>query len=264
MIKNIEYSKPYKLQLLPLYGAKDYNCFVIGETNIDNVANNQDQYNIYETYFAPLGYGLGSYYAAITEKTRIFICNEITSFEPLNVERDKKIFIPESLINKNESYEYVECGNISFTIYPVIKLFDSIDSQEKFLNELKDKMRKKLGELIEFSILSNEIESYVEPLYLTREEITDIENRRSAMYKKHIDTQESLIKFKDVKDHQYNELISKLRHTIDENIRKSDDLAATKLNLERVIQEYEALIRNLTDQQTRSPAPKPTEPEEGE
>ena len=84
------------------------------------------------------------------------------------------------------------------------------------------------------------------------------------MYKKHIDTQESLIKFKDVKDHQYNELISKLRHTIDDNIRKSDDLAATKLNLERVIQEYEALIRNLTDQQTRSPAPKPTEPEEGE
>lgn len=264
MIKNIEYSKPYKLQLLPLYGAKEYNCFVIGETNIDNVANNQDQYNIYETYFAPLGYGLGSYYAAITEKTRIFICNEITSFEPLNVERDKKIFIPESLINKNESYEYVECGNISFTIYPVIKLFDSIDSQEKFLNEIKNKMRKKLGELIEFSILNNEIESYVEPIYLTREEITDIENRRSIMYKKNIDTQESLIKFKNVRDHQYSEMSSKLRHSKEDYDRKCKELDATKLNLQRVIQEYEALIRNLNDSSLRSPAPRPTEPEEGE
>ena len=42
MITSIEYSKPYELRLLPLYGGTAIKCFIIGETNIDNVTNNQD------------------------------------------------------------------------------------------------------------------------------------------------------------------------------------------------------------------------------
>lgn len=243
MITNIDYSKPYKLKLLPLYGATEYNCFIIGETNIDNVANNDDKYNMYETFFAPLGYGLGSYYAAINNTTKICICNEITGFTPLEIDRKKKIFIPETLIDKDNSHEYVECGNISFTIYPIIKLFDSIENQEKFLEELKIKMKKKLSELIEFSILTNEIDSYVEPLYVTREEIDDIEKRRSEMYKNHLDTQASLLRFNENKEKQYNELMVRLKNKISDYEKKSKELDETKINMQRVIKEYEALIK---------------------
>lgn len=247
MIERIEYSKPYKLQLLPLYGATVYNCFVIGETNIDNVSNNEEDFNIYEQFFAPFGYGLGSYYGSIIPTTKIFICNQINSFSPLEVDRDKKFFIPESLIDKENSNEYVECGNISFTIYPIVKSFESIENQEKFLNDTKEKMRKKLSELIDFSILTNEIDSYVEPIYLTREEINDIEERRMDMYKKHIQTQESLLKFQNNKDRQYNELLVKLKKQIEDYENKSAELDQTKTTLRVTIGQYEALIRDLNN-----------------
>jgi hypothetical protein len=107
MIKNIDLGKNYALYLLPLYGGIKNNVTVIGKTNIDNVAMNEDEYNIYETYFQPLGLGLTSYYTAIQQDTEIYICKPITSLEPFTI-GDEKIFIPKSLIDMSESVEYVE------------------------------------------------------------------------------------------------------------------------------------------------------------
>ena len=58
MIKEVEIGKNYALYLLNLYGGTKYNVTVIGKTNIDNVSLNEDKYNVYETFFQPIGLGL--------------------------------------------------------------------------------------------------------------------------------------------------------------------------------------------------------------
>lgn len=247
MLSNIEYSKPYLIQLLPLYGAVKKNCFVIGVTNIDNVANNQDEYNIYETYFAPYGYGLGSYYAAIIQSTKIYICNEISSLEPLSVDTSKKIFIPETLIDMENSHEYVECTNINFSIYPVIKRFNSTDDQILYLDEIKTKIKKKLGELIDFSILGNEVETNTSVMYLTKEEIDDIEEKRSVMFNENIAHQKSINSFNTEKNKQFDKRMSEMKKAIDEYTKKTNELEATKIKMEDTIKAYENLIKDLNN-----------------
>lgn len=245
MITSIEYSKPYELRLLPLYGGTTIKCFIIGETNIDNVTNNQDEYNIYNTYFAPYGYGLGSYYTAITSQTKIYICSEISSFEPLTVEKEKKIFIPATLIDMDNSHEYVECTNINFTIFPMIKHFSSENNQSEYLETITEKMKKKLGELIDFSILTTEIQNTTSPIYLTKEEIDDIENRRAKMFNDNISRQKSVIEFNNEKNRQFEIKNSELRQKIEEYTKKENELKLTKIKLEDTIREYEQLIRDL-------------------
>ena len=244
MLSSIEYSKPYKLQLLNLYGSTVYKCFVIGETNINNVANNQDDYNIYDTFFAPFGYGLGSYYSAILPTTKIYICNIIESFDPLTVNRDEKIFIPSSLIDMDNSYEFVECSNITFTIYPVIKKFTSVDEQNAYIADLTKKMKKKLGELIDFSILTNEIEEYVTPMYLTKEEIDDIEKRRSEMYNSNLQIQQNSIRYRNEQEATYNRALYDLKSSRENYDAKTRELTDTKNRLEMTIKEYEHLIKD--------------------
>lgn len=244
MLSKIEYSKPYKLQLLRLYGSTVYKCFVIGETNINNVANNQDDYNIYDTFFAPFGYGLGSYYSAILPTTKIYICNIIESFDPLTVKRDEKIFIPSSLIDMDNSYEYVECSNINFTIYPVIKKFNSVDEQTNYINDLVIKMKKKLGELVDFSILTNEIENFVTPMYITKEEIDDIEKRRSEMFNEHIQRQQNTIRYRNEQEETYNRALYELKAEKEKYQIKNEELTNTKNRLEIAIKEYERLTKD--------------------
>ena len=93
MIKTIDFSKIYTLSILSLYGGEKINCTVIGKTNIDNVANNEDNYNIYERFFSSIGLGMTSYYSVIRPSTTIYICKLVESLEPLEI-KDEKIFIP--------------------------------------------------------------------------------------------------------------------------------------------------------------------------
>ena len=62
MIKTIDFSKIYTLSISSLYRGEKINCTVIGKTNIDNVANNEDNYNIYERFFFFFFLGMSSYY----------------------------------------------------------------------------------------------------------------------------------------------------------------------------------------------------------
>ena len=100
MIEKLEYGKSYAIYLNSLYGGYKSNVRIIGKTNIDNVvSNNDDDYNIYKTYFEPVGLGLNSYYSAIKPETTIYIGLVVDSLEPYSY-TEEKVFIPKSLIVK--------------------------------------------------------------------------------------------------------------------------------------------------------------------
>ncbi len=181
MLDSIELSKIYNISTLEIYGGEKIICSVIGTTNIDNVANNEDNYNIYERFFSPIGLGMGSYYAAIRPNTTIYICRLVTSLEPLQLD-DEKVFIPESLIDKSKSFEYVECDNLNVVVYPLIRRFTSEEERNNFLTEIKTKIKNKLNELIDFVLIDKEVDITYDSVYVPKESIDTIEKERTRMF----------------------------------------------------------------------------------
>lgn len=241
MLNNIEVGKKYALYLLPLYGGTKTNALIIGKTNIDNVIRNQDDYNIYQTYFEPLGLGLTSYYTAIQENTDIYICNPIDSLEPLTVSEDK-IFIPSTLIDMDKSSEYTEAYNLNFHIYPIVKRFTSVDERDKYLEDIKNKIKGKLKELVDFSALESEIETSYDTIYLTKEDIEFIESKVSTQKENRDRIIREYRKRETEKEYQYNKTLADMTKARDEYLEKQRVVDDLKINLERQIKIYRDLV----------------------
>lgn len=245
MLDNIELGKKYALYLLPLYGGTKNNVLVIGKTNIDNVVRNQDDYNIYQTYFAPIGLGLTSYYTAIKETTDIYICNPIESLEPLTVGSDK-LFIPASLIDMSESSEYLEVYNLNFHIYPIIKRFTSIDERDSFLIDIKNKIKGKLKELVDFSAIDSEVDSSYDTVYLTKEDVELIENKIAEQKENRDRILREYRKRETEKEFQYNKALADMTNARDDYLTKIRETEDLKVTLERQIKIYRDLIAEQT------------------
>jgi hypothetical protein len=245
MIKNIDLGKNYALYLLPLYGGIKNNVTVIGKTNIDNVAMNEDEYNIYETYFQPLGLGLTSYYTAIQQDTEIYICKPITSLEPFTI-GDEKVFIPKSLIDMSESVEYVEAYNFNFQIYPIVKRFDSESTRDSFKEEITEKIRIKLKELIDFNTLEETaVGVSYDTVYVTKETIEAMENRSTKMWN---EWHERLRKNRDgerLMEEQYNQTLNEMREAINENTRSAEEYHNKVAVLDAEIKRYRDAIAGM-------------------
>ena len=245
MINSVEIGKKYALYLLQLYGGTKNNVLIIGKTTIDNVVRNQDDYNIYQTYFEPIGLGLTSYYTAIQENTDIYICNPIDSLEPLEVS-DDKLFIPATLIDMNKSSEYVEAFNLNFHIYPIVKRFKSVDERDAYLTEIKNKIKGKLKELIDFSALDSEIDTSYDTVYLTKEDIEFIEDKVNTQ-KEYRDRIIREYRSRETeKEFQYNKALADMNRARDDYLVKQRAAEDLKIVLEREIKTYRDLIAEHT------------------
>ena len=244
MIKTIDFSKIYTLSILSLYGGEKINCTVIGKTNIDNVANNEDNYNIYERFFSPVGLGMTSYYSVIRPSTTIYICKLVESLEPLEI-KDEKVFIPETLIDMDKSIEYVECDNFNFTIFPLMRRFTNEEERINFIKEITEKTKLKLRELIDFSLIDNEITVSYNPIYVAKEEIDNIETARSKAFNDYISRQKQMITRQHENEREFNIKLNEMndmknRYQIQlENTRNQEHL------LKLATEEYERLIENM-------------------
>ena len=247
MITEVEIGKNYALYLLPLYGGTKQNVSVIGMTNIDNVALNEDEYNIFETYFQPLGLGLTSYYTAIQEKTEIYICKPITSLEPFTL-GDEKVFIPKSLIDISESSEYISAYNFNFQIYPLIKRFDSDTARDEFSQEIVNKVLHKLKELIDFNILDETtIDISYDTVYLTKETIDNMENRSRTLWDNYNKRKRDLRQGEKLLEDQYNSTINRMEESIKANNEATQKMNDKIVVLEKSIEDYKEATRKLLD-----------------
>ena len=183
MIEKLEYGKSYAIYLNSLYGGYKSNVRIIGKTNIDNVvSNNDDDYNIYKTYFEPVGLGLNSYYSAIKPETTIYIGLVVDSLEPYSY-TEEKVFIPKSLIDFNKSEEYIKVSKISFNIYPIVRKFSTEIDRDEYIAKTKSELLNRIKSLIEFSNLDTEVESDYSDLYITKEEYDVLDAARESVYK---------------------------------------------------------------------------------
>jgi len=238
MLTDVEIGKNYALYLLPLYGGTKYNVDVIGKTNIDSVALNQDEYNVYETFFQPLGLGLTSYYTAVQEQTEIYICRPITSLEPFTI-GDDKIFIPKTLIDMDESSEYVSAYNFNFQIYPIVKRFDSDTARETFETEIAEKIRLKLKELIEFNTLDEtNVEVSYDTIYATKETIESVEDKSATMWDQYNQRVRTQRNNERLKEEQYNSMLAEMNKSTQESNRLIDLYNNKLIELQAEIDRY--------------------------
>ena len=228
MIEKLEYGKSYAIYLNSLYGGYKSNVRIIGKTNIDNVvSNNDDDYNIYKTYFEPVGLGLNSYYSAIKPETTIYIGLVVDSLEPYSY-TEEKVFIPKSLIDFNKSEEYIKVSKISFNIYPIVRKFSTEIDRDEYIAKTKSELLNRIKSLIEFSNLDTEVESDYSDLYVTKEEYDVLDTARESVYKAY---QKRMFEFDNatrIKEANYNAKLTELDSKIKEYERARQEMENTK------------------------------------
>lgn len=244
MIESIEIGKPYSIRLLEVYGGSYTNMMVVGSTNIDNVANNSKDYNIYETFFEPAGLGLATYYAAVNKNTIIYICVPIKSLNPFEIDSDNKLYVPESLINLEDSEEYIKSIKLDFSIGSLYRRYESEEERDKFISEITDKMKKRLDGMIDMSIDEIEIDTSFDETYLVKSKIESIEETRSNMYQEHLSKVRESLDINSLREQKYNETL----YSMNAKIAEYEELNKA-LNLEK--QRYSGLcvsLQNKLDQ----------------
>lgn len=244
MINSVEMNRNYAIYLSDLYGSTKLNVQIVGTTVIDSLNKNDPDYNIYQTYFEPYGLGLSTYYTAIQSDTVIYISAPIVSLEPFEMNTEDKIYIPASLIDMYRSSEYVKCFNMSFNIYPVIKNFNTDDERDIYINDLKERIKNRLSNIIDFNTLGLEIDTSYAPVYLTTEDVDAINSERSEMYAKYIDR---VNKFRKAQEDSVNSINNAINsyNTAKKEYQEMRDIEISKtLRLQELIEQYERLIRS--------------------
>ena len=236
--KGLEYSKTYSIKLLDIFGGYKSNIRIIGKTNIDNVVNNtDDEYNIFKTYFEPIGLGLTSYYVNITNKTIIYIGLVVNSLEPYSY-IEEKVFLPESLIDWNGSNEYIKVSKLTYTIFPVIRKFSTETDLEAFKKRSKEELLNRIKGLIEFANLDNDIVIDSADFFVIKEDYEALDDARKMEYKKYKDRMANNTKVMFENQSLFNSKLAECDQAINEYNKKT-------LELQDKINEYQGFIDSM-------------------
>lgn len=228
MIEKLEYGKSYAIYLNSLYGGYKSNIRIIGKTNIDNViSNTEDDYNIYKTYFEPVGLGLTSYYSAIKNDTTIYIGLVVDSLEPYSY-TEEKIFIPETLIDFDKSEEYIKVSKLNYNIYPIVRKFSTETDRDAFIAKSRQELLNRIKGLIEFSNLDIEVEADYADLYITKEDYEVINTARENAYKAFQKRMAEIDASNRIKEANYNSKLSELDQKIKEYEKARQEMENTK------------------------------------
>lgn len=248
MITNLEFGEKYKLFLSELYGGTKINAVIIGETTIDNVTKNKSGYNIYETYFEPVGLGLTSYYTAIRPNSRIMICSKIKSFYPYTLDTDK-IFIPYTLIDLKNSSKYIKSTNITININPVVKYFNDDNERNTFIDNLTERTKTLLNTSIEYANLDSEVTATYEDLYILDEDLEALNEKRISAYTKYKNRLLLIESEKDLKNLSYVKKISEYENSILSYNKKAAEYAKMIEDLQdelKFYQDWHSTIEDIT------------------
>jgi len=240
MVESLEYGKSYAIYLTSLYGGYKKNVRIIGNTNIDNVVSNtDDDYNIYQTYFEPIGLGLTSYYSAVKKTTPIYIGLVVDSLEPYSY-TDEKVFIPESLIDFEKTEEYIKVSKINYNIFPIVRKFSSETDRDLFIANTRAELIKRISGLVEFSNLDLEVDTNYDELYITKEDYQVISEARETAHKAYVKRLNELDALQREKESIYNSKLSELNLKIAEYERARQEMENSK-------NKYQGLIDLLSN-----------------
>lgn len=131
-------------------------------------------FDIRGTFFDEVG--IKTYLTMVPDDIDIYICHNISNYDPPEVDSDNFIFIPRSIIDFANVDEYKTMTRYSFTIDGIRRSFDSNYDSKNFINTIKETVPIVLKEK---TILANDVLSIsdTQTTLLVKNSIIEKENK---------------------------------------------------------------------------------------
>ncbi|MGL4949612.1 MAG: hypothetical protein ACRC5M_04460 [Anaeroplasmataceae bacterium] len=162
MVKKLVQGKTYYLPFISPYTKKGPYSVKISAIAKKSTLDIYGNFDIRGTFFDEVG--IKTYLTMVDDETNIYICHEVKSYDPIDIDVGGFIFIPESIIDFGKVDEYKVASRIAFTIDGVRRQYDSNSEMNKFISDLESSIPNAVANE---TILANDIIS----LSNTQEEI---------------------------------------------------------------------------------------------
>jgi hypothetical protein len=178
----LELNKQYHIVLYPTWGLS-YDLLIIGIVNQKTIANFDKAADIKKIFFDDYNLGINTYLRLITSSTAIYIAYPITSLDPIETQRsdDKRVFLPESLIDFTKTYEYVSAKKYDFDISSGVKKFKNTLAENEFVKEIKVKIRKIINTMDEFIVDTISVEASSTEVLTTESYLKQLEKEKNEL-----------------------------------------------------------------------------------
>lgn len=189
-------------------------------------------FDIRGTFFDEVG--IKTYLTMVPDDIDIYICHNISNYDPPEVDSDNFIFIPRSIIDFANVDEYKTMTRYSFSIDGIRRSFDTNYESKEFINTIKETIPEVLKEK---TILANDIlsisdsqttllvkNSIVEKENKDREKVINARDIRISTNKKQEERREMDYYNRISKVAKREESIANKESIIEKNIRQSEIL----------------------------------------
>jgi hypothetical protein len=164
---------------------KSYDVRIDGTISPSSVQELSPTTDLKKEFFDDYGISISSYLLLLSSSTVVYICREIVSFDPYEVNGNdtQRVFIPESLINNVKTYEYILAKRYVFEVNTGVKRYKNILVEDQFFKDIRNKLSEKVKTIEDFIIdnISTDIKGidilvtgdYLDKLDVLRKEAID-------------------------------------------------------------------------------------------
>ena len=181
MASDLKVQSYYHIKLANPWLDKEYNVRITGIANINTLTELDPTANIKKEFFNNYNIPISKYLLLITNSTLIYVCQSIKEYDPVVIDEDNKVFIPETLIDYSETFEYIEAKRYDFDVSTGVKSFNSILDENDFLESATELIRKSVNNIDHFVADSLSVRVHTTDVLTTQDKLDDIETERSRI-----------------------------------------------------------------------------------
>lgn len=183
-MSKLDVNSYYHVALASPWLDKVYDVQITGISSVSTMNELDPTANLKKEFFNSYNLSITKYLLLINDSTVIYVAKPIKRFEPVTVDVEKKIFIPETLIDFSSTYKYANSRRYSFDVVTGIKHFDSILDENEFFDRSITNIRKAINNLDDFAADTIGVQVSYTDLITTRKELDSIESDRTAIINK--------------------------------------------------------------------------------
>ncbi len=198
----------YHISLASPWLDKKYDVQITGISSVSTMNELDPTVNLKKEFFNSYNLSITKYLLLINDSTVIYVAKPIKQFDPVIIDIEKKIFIPETLIDFSETFKYSNSRRYSFDVVTGIKHFDSVLDENDFFERSISSIQKCINNIDDFAADTVGVQVRYTDLITTKQELDGIAKERKSI----IDKRDMAIKqAKDNQEAMERNLYSKIK-----------------------------------------------------
>jgi hypothetical protein len=150
-LNSLTVSSYYHITLEKAWNADTYDVQIVGSGSRSTISELDASVDIKKTFFTDYNIGVTKYLLLITDSTIIYIVKPIKSYDPTEVDDDTKYYIPASIIDYTNSYQYIEAKKYNFEVKTDVRKLDSVLDEDTFIDSSESSIRKAVLNISDFA-----------------------------------------------------------------------------------------------------------------